>query len=232
MTSKPTSGSGRSAAAGRGDGIVFLVDDDRSFLTAAARLLRASGYHVETFGSARDLLERLKSGAPGCVVADLRMPGMDGLALQEEIARLEEPLPIVFLTGEGDVPSSVEAMKHGAVDFLGKRAPKKELLEAIDRARARGASERAARAERRAARARYLTLTPREVQVLAGVVQGLLNKQIAWALGIHERTVKLHRTGIMTKLGLDSVAELTRWVGQAGLLAELDAVARGFPRGQ
>jgi FixJ family two-component response regulator len=157
---------------------------------------------------------------------------MDGLELQADIARMEEPLPVVFLTGEGDVPSSVDAMKHGAVDFLAKRAPKEALLEAIERARARGTRDRARRAQRRAARALYEALTPREVQVLAGVVQGLLNKQIAWALGIHERTVKLHRTGITTKLGMDSVAELTRWAGEGGLLGELDAVARAFPRGQ
>lgn len=217
---------------GRRDGVVFLVDDDRSFLTAAARLLRASGYEVETFSSAGDLLARLAKDARGCVVADLRMPGMDGLELQADIARMEEPLPVVFLTGEGDVPSSVDAMKHGAVDFLAKRAPKEALLEAIERARARGTRDRARRAQRRAARALYEALTPREVQVLAGVVQGLLNKQIAWALGIHERTVKLHRTGITTKLGMDSVAELTRWAGEGGLLGELDAVARAFPRGQ
>ena len=216
----------------RAAGTVFLVDDDRSFLTAAARLMRASGYQVETFSSAPELLARLAKGATGCVVADLRMPGMDGLALQEAIARLEEPLPVVFLTGEGDVPSSVEAMKHGAVDFLAKRAPKEALLQAIDRARARDAQDRAGRMQRHAARVRFATLTPREVQVLAGVVQGLLNKQIAWALGIHERTVKLHRTGITTKLGIDSVAELTRWVADAGLLPELDAVARAFPEGQ
>jgi FixJ family two-component response regulator len=216
----------------RREGLVFVVDDDRSFLTAAARLLRASGYSVETFPSGRDLLARLSEGARGCVVADLRMPGMDGLALQEAIARLPEPLPVVFLTGEGDVPSSVEAMKHGAVDFLSKRAPKNALLEAIERARARDAVDRAGRERRREARALYGTLTPREVQVLAGVVHGLLNKQIAWALGIHERTVKLHRTGITTKLGIDSVAELTRWAGENDLLGELDAVARAFPRGQ
>ena len=216
----------------RREGVVFLVDDDRSFLTAAARLLRASGYQVETFHGAHDLLARLARGGQGCVVADLRMPGMDGLALQEAIARLPEPLPVVFLTGEGDVPSSVEAMKHGAVDFLAKRAPKNALLEAIERARARNAADREVRARRREARALYETLTPREVQVLAGVIQGLLNKQIAWALGIHERTVKLHRTGITTKLRIDSVAEMTRWVSDAGLLEELDAVARAFPKRQ
>lgn len=216
----------------RREGVVFLVDDDSSFLKAAARLLRASGYEVEAFSGAGELLARLQRGARGCVVADLRMPGMDGLALQDAIARLPEPLPVVFLTGEGDVPSSVEAMKHGAVDFLAKRAPKNALLEAIDRARERDAEQRAAREQRRQARAFYEKLTPREIQVLAGVVQGLLNKQIAWALGIHERTVKLHRTGITTKLGIDSVAELTRWASEAGLLEELDRVARAFPRGQ
>jgi FixJ family two-component response regulator len=212
---------------------VFVVDDDRSFLTAVARLLRAAGHAVETFSSAPGLLERLARPAAGCILADLRMPGMDGLALHEAVADSSNPLPVIFLSGHGDVPTTVHALKHGAEDFLTKTAPRKDLLEAVARGIARDAAERAARATRAASRERYEALTPRERQVLAHVVQGQVNKEIAWDLAIHERTVKLHRTSITTKLGVSSVAELTRWVQEAGLLPELDAEAgRPLPKGQ
>lgn len=212
--------------------VVYVVDDDPSYLEAVSRLLRAAGHRVEGFGSAARFLEALPAGATGCVLADLRMPGLSGLDLQDVLARRDRPLPVVFVSGEADVPSAARALKHGAEDFLTKLAPREELLEAVTRALARGAREREAHGLRRERLARYESLTERERQVLAHVLQGRLNKQIASRLSIHERTVKLHRTSLMSKLGVGSVAELTRWVQEAGLLADLDRLARDTPKGQ
>ena len=145
------------------------------------------------------------------------MPKMNGLDLQSALAQTPNPLPILFLTGHADIPSSVRAMRSGAEDFLEKRAPKKKLLDAVTRSLARDSYEREARARRRELRARFDTLTERELEVLSHVVQGRLNKQIAGDLGIHERTVKLHRTAITTKLNVQSVAELTRLTQEAGI---------------
>jgi two-component system response regulator FixJ len=212
---------------------VFVVDDDRSFLAAVARLLRASGHEVEAFSRGADLLARLeRDDAAGCVLADLRMPGMDGLSLQQCLAAAENPLPVVFLTGHGDISTTVRAMKAGAEDFLTKTAPKPELLAAVTRALRRHERERVERGASRGRRQRFDRLTPRERQVLAQIVQGRLNKEIAWTLGIHERTVKLHRTSLFRKLGVGSAVELTRLVEEAGLVAEFDAAARAFPKGQ
>ena len=161
------------------------------------------------------------------MLADLQMPGMNGLDLQAALARTRNPLPILFLTGHGDIPSSVRAMRGGAVDFLEKRAPKEHLLDAVKRALAR-ARDRAERALLRELRARFDTLTARELEVLSHVVRGRLNKQIAADLGIHERTVKLHRTAVTTKLGVQSVAELTQLSLEAGIFA---APARPSPKG-
>ena len=208
---------------------VQIVDDDRSFLTATSRLLRASGFAVRTFSSASEFLAQLDTDAPGCVVADLQMPGMNGLDLQSALARSRNPVPILFLTGHGDIPSSVRAMRSGAVDFLEKRAPKEKLLDAVRRALARDAQEREERARQRELRARFDMLTKRELEVLAHVVQGRLNKQIAGDLGIHERTVKLHRTAITTKLKVQSVAELTRLTDEAGIFTGSGPT---FPKGQ
>lgn len=205
---------------------VYIVDDDASFLAATARLLRASGFAVRTFSSAGEFLAQRDGEAAGCVVADLQMPGMNGLELQAALARTREPLPILFLTGNGDIPSSVRAMREGAEDFLEKRAPKEKLLDAVRRALSRDAREREVRARQREVRARFEALSERELEVLGHVVQGRLNKQIADALGIHERTVKLHRTAITTKLGVPSVAELTRLAQEAGLFTAT------FPKGQ
>lgn len=209
--------------------VVRIVDDDPSFLTATSRLLRASGFAVKTFSSAREFLAQLDADAPGCVVADLQMPGMNGLDLQSALARSRNPVPILFLTGHADIPSSVVAMRSGAEDFLEKRAPKEELLDAVRRALARDAQEREERNRLRDLRARFDRLTKREIEVLAQVVQGRLNKQIAGDLGIHERTVKLHRTAITTKLVVQSVAELTRLTDEAGIFT---ASAHTFPKGQ
>ena len=151
---------------------VHIVDDDASFLAATSRLLRASGFAVKTFASASDFLAQRDEDAPGCVLADVQMPGMNGLELQSALARSANPLPILFLTGHGDIPSSVRAMRDGAEDFLEKRAPKAELLEAVKRALARDAREREARNRQRELRARFDTLTAREFEVLGHVVRG------------------------------------------------------------
>jgi two-component system response regulator FixJ len=209
--------------------IVYVVDDDGSFLTAISRLLRANRFSVQTYSSAVEFLAQRDADAPGCVLVDLRMPEMSGLDLQSVLARSPNPLPIVFLTGHGDIPSSVRAMRGGAEDFLEKRAPKEKLLEAVTRALHRDSQERAARERRRELRALFDTLTEREVEVLSHVVRGQLNKQIAADLGLHERTVKLHRTAITTKLKVQSVAELTRLTQEAGIFPE---PVRTFPKGQ
>jgi len=196
--------------------VIRIVDDDAAFLVAIARLLKAAGFVVRTYTSAAELFANLGDEG-GCVVADLRMPEMNGLDLQEALSRETNPLPVIFLTGEGDIPTTVKAMRQGAEDFLTKRGPKEDLLAAVDRALARDTRQRAERAQLRALHARIDTLTPRERDVLREVVAGRLNKQIAWDLGISERMVKLHRTAITTKLQVRSVAELTRLVQAAGL---------------
>lgn len=208
---------------------VHIVDDDISFLAAISRLLRASGFAVKTFSSAGDFLAQRDAEAPGCVLADLQMPGMNGLDLQSALAQTSNPLPILFLTGHGDIPSTVRAMRAGAEDFLEKRAAKEKILDAVRRSLARDASERESRARERELRARFDPLSKRELEVLTHVVQGKLNKQIAADLGIHERTVKLHRTAITSKLGIQSVAELTKMTLQAGIFPALWPT---FPKGQ
>jgi FixJ family two-component response regulator len=192
-------------------------------------LLRASGFAVRTFSSATEFLAQRDAGAPGCVVADLQMPGINGLDLQSALAQTPNPPPLLFLTGHGDIPSTVRAMRGGAVDFLEKRAPKEELLDAVRRALARDAREREVRARQRELRARFDALSARELEVLAHVVRGRLNKQIAADLGIHERTVKLHRTAITTKLGVPSVAELTRLTEESCIFTSSGPT---FPKGQ
>ncbi len=200
---------------------IFLVDDDPSFLGSVARLCRASGFAVRAFSCAADFLAQRSPDAPGCVVADLQMPGMNGLELQEALARSDNPLPIVFLTGQGDIPTSVKAMRHGAEDFLTKRAPRQELLAAVQRALARDARHREARTRRHELRARFDQLTPREREVLRHVLQGQLNKQIAADLGVAERSVKRHRTSLMAKLEVESVAQLAQLAAEAGMPGEL-----------
>jgi FixJ family two-component response regulator len=196
---------------------VFIVDDDPSFLRSLTRFLRAAGYQVEAFSSARAFLDQLSAERSGCVVADLQMPELDGLELQEALSASANPLPVIFLTGQGDIPSTVQAMRRGAEDFLIKRAPKEDLLAAVRRALARAEQERRQRERLRELRRRFDPLSERELEVLGHVLKGRLNKQIAAGLGINERTVKLHRTSITRKLGLHSVAELTRLASEAGL---------------
>ena len=198
--------------------MVRIVDDDASFLTAVARMLRASGFAVKTFASAAEFLARPELDVPGCVLVDLQMPGLSGLDLQEALAKEKHKLPVIFLSGHGDIPTSVQAMRRGAEDFLTKRAPKEDLLDAVNRAIDRDQRERTGRARLEALRARFDALTPREREVLQHVVLGKLNKQIAYDLGLHERTVKLHRTSLMNKLNAHSAAELTKfWMEFGGL---------------
>ncbi|UQA58739.1 response regulator transcription factor [Polyangium aurulentum] len=192
--------------------MVFVVDDDPSVLRGLERLLRSAGYKVEAHASPRAFLERAPSEGPGCVVVDLRMPEIGGLDLQEELSRRGFPLPLVFLTGHGDVPSSVRAMKGGAIDFLTKPCDDTDLLAAVERALERDRQARAARAEQESVQARFASLTPREREVCLLVARGLLNKQIAVELGAAEKTIKVHRARVMEKLGVESVAELVRLV--------------------
>ena len=196
---------------------VFVVDDDVSHLRSIYRLLRASGFQVVMHNSAAELLADLRPDVPGCVLTDLRMPGMNGLALQQALRDAGNPLPVIFLTGQGDVPTTVQAMKGGAEDFLTKNAPKEELLAAIGRALERDALARARAADLAEKRRLFAALSERELEVLRHVLEGKLNKQIAADLAIHERTVKLHRTHITTKLGVHSVAELARLAQEAGV---------------
>jgi two-component system response regulator FixJ len=198
-------------------GTVFIVDDDASFLKSVSRLLRAAGYSVQVFESAEKFLEQLAPGMSGCVLADLQMPGLNGLELQEALAKSANPLPVVFLSAQGDIPTTVQAMRRGAEDFLTKLGRKEKLLDAVERALARGTQERSERVRLQALRARFDALTPRELEVLEYVVRGRMNKQIADDLKINERTVKLHRTNLTRTLQVQSVAELTRLAGEAGL---------------
>ena len=183
--------------------VVFVVDDDHSFRRALERMLRVEGYAVEVFASARAYLERAPYDGPGCLLLDLAMPGIGGLELQARIARDEQALPIVFVSGHPDVKSGVHAMKMGAVDFLTKPVDSEVLLGAIRTALSRQAA-------RLHARARLALLSRREHQVLGLVVQGLLNKQIAAQLGIAEKTVKVHRARVMEKTSSASLADLVR----------------------
>jgi two-component system, LuxR family, response regulator FixJ len=203
-------------------GTVYVVDDDGSFRSALARMLTAAGISVQSFARGDDLLAYLHgagtSCSTACVLADLRMPGLDGLQLQEACATAGIGLPFVFLTGLGDVPSAVSAMHHGAVDFLEKSAPAETLLAALGRALQCDAEARALRSRRDLLEKRFNALTEREREVLGQVIHGRMNKQIAATLGIHERTVKLHRSAITTKLGVRSVAELTSMASEAGLV--------------
>ena len=209
--------------------IIYVVDDDEASLKSTARLLTASGFAVQTFACAEDLLGAVHGDSAGCIVSDLQMPGLSGLALQDALLEQGCRLPMVFLTGHADIPSSVRAMRGGAEDFIEKIAPPALLLDAVRRALQRNDLDLAGRADRQALQVRFDSLTPREREVLLMVVHGRLNKQIAGDLGIHERTVKLHRTAITTKLGVHSVAELTSLCHDAGLF---DPVDRTCPKGQ
>lgn len=197
--------------------VVHLVDDDASFLRSVTRLLRASGYEVAAFSSVEEFLQRRDAEAAGCVVTDLQMPRRSGLDLQEALGRTRRALPVIFLTAKGDIPTSVRAIRGGAEDFLTKRASKEQLVGAIERALERNRREDRVRGRKRAAAEKLAGLSRREREVLAGVLRGLLNKQIADELGIAERTAKHHRGTLMRKLGVPSVAEMALLVHEAGV---------------
>ncbi len=206
---------------------VHLVDDDESYLRATARMLSAAGFTARTFNSAPALLGAVSPPIRGCIVADLDMPEMDGLALQAALARSGVAMPVLFLSGHGDIPSTVRAMRGGAVDFLEKHAPSEQLLAAIRRAFARDAEDFARRTALADLRARFDSLTKREQEVLHEVVRGRMNKQIAATLGISERTVKLHRTAVKAKVGVQSSARLATLARDAGLFEEPTAPGSG-----
>jgi FixJ family two-component response regulator len=191
--------------------LIHVVDDDESFRTALLRLLRAAGYEARGYASTGEFLLHPPRERPGAILLDLRLPGgPSGLDLQEALEAHGAALPMIFLTGHADVPSTVRAMKAGAVDFLTKPVERGTLLEALGRALERDGRARAARGAAAALHARFAALTAREREILGHVVDGKLNKQIASDLGIAERTVKLHRAHAMAKLGVSSAAELGR----------------------
>lgn len=196
---------------------VYVVDDEAAVRKSLWRLLRSAKIEAATFASAEEFLAALDAEPAGCAVLDVAMPGLDGLALQQRLAARGVELPIVFLTGRGDIPMSVRAMKAGALDFLTKPVDGDALLAAVRRALEKGRELGKAREEGSAIRVRAASLTPRELEVLQGVVAGRLNKQIASDLGISEKTVKVHRGRVMEKMGAGSVAELVRLADRAGL---------------
>jgi FixJ family two-component response regulator len=197
---------------------VILVDDDASVRRALARLIKAAGYRLQTYTSAREFLDsNLYNDGPACLVLDVRMPGLSGMDLQRELQTANTTLPIIFITGYGNIPMSVKAMKEGAVDFLPKPVRDADLLRAIEQALARAVRERAYREELEDIRSRLEKLTAREHEVMSLVVRGFLNKQIAVELGTVEKTIKVHRARVMQKMQVDSVAELVRVVERAGI---------------
>jgi FixJ family two-component response regulator len=198
--------------------LIHVVDDDESLRAALLRLLDAAGFEARGYASTGDFLLNPLPDRPGCVLLDVQMPGPSGLDLQEALQRQGVTLPVVFLTGHADVASSVKALKAGAVDFLTKPIDRQTLFEALDRALARDATQRTARVEADQLRARVSALTARERQVFEFVTAGLLNKQIAGAMNIAERTVKLYRARLMEKLGVGSAAELGRLAERLRLL--------------
>jgi len=191
--------------------IVYVIDDDASVRKSLARLIRSEGLDVDTFSSARDFLLFNPPDRPGCLLLDLQMPGMTGLELQEALTVAKRSIPVIFITGFGNVPASVQAMKAGAVDFLEKPFADKTLLDVIRRAIQCDIQSRRTNRELSAVRKSWGTLTKREKEVFDLVVTGMLNKQIAFQLGITEKTIKVHRARIMQKMGAQSLADLVRF---------------------
>lgn len=210
--------------------MVFVVDDDASVRKSLTRVLAASGYAVEQFASAGDFLARERGARPCCLVLDVRMPGLSGLDLQTALAAAGRRLPIVFVTGHVDVPMTVKGMRNGAVDWLTKPFGAKELLNAVERAVAKDVQDRSDAARVAEVEERAKRLSPRELQVFALVVTGMLNKQIAGVLGVVEKTVKVHRARVMTKMQAGSVAELVRMADRLGVVLPPGPGGPVYPR--
>jgi FixJ family two-component response regulator len=198
--------------------IIHIVDDDKSFRTAVGRLMEASGFRIASYGSGEEILAHLPNSEPGCILLDLQMPGLSGSELQDRLAQKAPLLPIIFLTGQGNIEASVRAIKAGAEDFLEKPASGKALLDAIERALLQYEKRRSEHDRVHTLRARVASLTPRESQVFDLIVRGKRNKQIAYALSTSERTVKAHRHSVMEKLGVGSLAEAVSIAEGLGLL--------------
>jgi FixJ family two-component response regulator len=198
---------------------VFVVDDDASVRDALGSLIRSVGLQVRLFGSAHEFLGSSKSESPACLVLDVRMPGLSGLDCQRQLADAGIQVPIIFMSGHGDVPMSVRAMKAGAVDFLTKPFRDQDLLDAVQQALERDLQRRAEEQQVSGLRERFASLTAREREVMSWVVSGRLNKQIAAELGTSEITVKVHRGQVMRKMGADSLADLVRIAGRIGVAA-------------
>jgi RNA polymerase sigma factor (sigma-70 family) len=199
------------------DPIVFIVDDDESVRKSLERLIISVGLKVETFSSAIEFLKRDSYHGPACLILDVRMPGLSGLDLQAELAKAQRTLSIVFITGHGNIPMSVQALKAGAVDFLEKPFEEQDLLDAVNLAIQKDRLAKEKLAELREIQERVESLTPREREVFALVVTGMLNKQIAFDLGISEKTIKVHRARVMQKMQADSLADLVRMSEKAGV---------------
>lgn len=200
------------------EALVFVVDDDASLRASLQDLLESVGLRVVAYASAQEFLRRPRPEVPSCLVLDVRLPGLSGLDLQKQIAEGDQDMPIIFITGHGDIPMTVQAMKAGAVEFLTKPFRDQDLLDAVHQALARARHVRAQRAEMTALRRRFDTLTPRQRDVLVRMVAGRLNKQIAGELGTSEATVKTHRKQVMAKMRAESLADLIRIADQLGLL--------------
>jgi FixJ family two-component response regulator len=199
------------------EGLVFVVDDDAPLRESLKNLIRSVGLRVEAFASAQEFMRTKRPDLAACLVLDVRLPGLSGLDLQKRIAEAEMEIPIIFITGHGDIPMTVQAMKAGAVEFLTKPFRDQDLLDAIQRALERDRKARERRAEIEALRRRFDSLTPREREVMGLVVTGLLNKQVAGELGTSETTVKIHRHQVMEKMGAGSLVELVRMADRIGI---------------
>jgi len=205
------------------DPIVFVVDDDYRMQEALSSLIAAMGFRVATFGSASEFLDAEKPGSPACLILDLELPDINGLELQQQLADREAP-PVIFVTGHGDIPSSVRAMKAGAIEFLTKPFDEQELQSAIEKAIATDRSARKNRSELTGLKSRYDLLTPREQEILPFVVAGFLNKQTAADLGTSEITIRVHRGQIMRKMGARSLPELVRMADKLGVTPGIGSV--------
>jgi FixJ family two-component response regulator len=197
--------------------MVFVIDDDPSFRRSTAALIGSEGFSVQTFSSAEEFLRSRRPDVPGCLVLDVRLPHLSGLDLQRELAKTNVEIPIIFITGHGDIPMTVQAMKGGAVEFLSKPFREQDLLDAIHGAINFDRAARLQRAKLEDLRGRYHALTAREREVMAHVVTGMLNKQVAQELGTTEKTIKVHRGHIMQKMGVKSFADLVRAAEKLGI---------------